>query len=329
MKTTATNNIRLGLFVFLGLALLVTALFFISSSSSLFSSDAQLKARFSNVNGLQEGNNVLFSGINAGTVKSIVLLNQHSIEVTLLIKQDVLVHIPKNAMVSIGTEGLMGNKVVNIIPLTGTYTAVKDGDYLAAEKKTEIDEMLATLSKTNNNIAAISEALKGTALRINNSEVLKILNNKEVAANIALSINNINKSTVQAEEFVTQLNSIITDTKNGKGAAGLLLANKDFAANLQQTMDNIKTASENANTITLELNKLIATVNAGVSKGNGPVNSLLNDSTLTVKLNKTLDNLEKGTENFNQDMEALKHNFLLKGYFKKLEKQKKKDTAED
>ncbi|KGO95100.1 MlaD family protein [Flavobacterium subsaxonicum] len=329
MKTTATNNIRLGLFVLLGLALLVTALFFISSSSSFFSSDAQLKARFSNVNGLQEGNNVLFSGINAGTVKSIVLLNQHSIEVTLLIKQDVLIHIPKNALVSIGTEGLMGNKVVNIIPLAGTFPGINDGDYLAVEKKTDIDEMLATLSKTNNNIAAISEALKGTALRINNSAVLKLLENKGVAENIELSIQNINTTTAQAQEFVTQLNSIITDTKNGKGAAGLLLSDKDFAANLQQTMANIKTASENANTITREMNNFVATLNIAIVNGNGPVNSLLNDSTLTVKLNKTLDNLEKGTDNFNQDMEALKHNFLLKGYFKKLEKQKKKDTAED
>lgn len=142
-------------------------------------------------------------------------------------------------------------------------------------------------------------------------------------------MNHINKSTAQAEEFVTQLSAIISDTKNGKGAAGLLLADKDFAINLQRTMANIKTASENTNKITLELNNLITTVNTGVAKGNGPVNSLLNDSTLTVKLNKTLDNLEKGTDNFNQDMEALKHNFLLKGYFRKLEKQKKNDTEED
>ena len=71
MANSNTNNIKLGVFVITGLLLLVGALFLIGNNRNRFGSDDELKARFSNTYGLQKGNNVFFSGINAGTVKSL------------------------------------------------------------------------------------------------------------------------------------------------------------------------------------------------------------------------------------------------------------------
>jgi len=55
---------------------------------------------------------------------------------------------------------------------------------------------------------------------------------------------------------------------------------------------------------------------------------LLKDSGMVIRLNKSLDNIQKGTDGFNQSMEALKHNILLRGYFKKQERKEKKEAAE-
>jgi phospholipid/cholesterol/gamma-HCH transport system substrate-binding protein len=77
-----------------------------------------------------------------------------------------------------------------------------------------------------------------------------------------------------------------------------------------------------------ELDQMVDAIRGDIDHGSGTVHALLKDSSLTMKLSATMDNVRRGTELFSQDMEALKHNFLLRGYFRKLNKQQKKnDTA--
>lgn len=321
MDKTETNNIKLGVFVFAGLALLVAAFFFIGKNGSMFGGDAELKARFSNTYGLQKGNNVFFSGINAGTVKSVVLLNEATIEVTLLIDEEIMQHIPKKSLVSIGTEGLMGNKVVNILPIAGETAKVSDGDYLVVEKKANIEDMLQTLSKSNDNIASISEALKNTTQQIENSRLLKVIDDEQLSEDLKSSMKNLSITMKNANQVTSELNGIVIRVKNGDGMAGLLLSDREFAGTIKQTISNIENASEQINHITGELNTLSTTLNTAVNS-KGPLNTILTDTLLSKKINSSLDNIEKGTNNFNQNMEALKHNFLFRGYFRKLEKEK-------
>lgn len=325
---TGVNNVKLGAFIFIGFALLVAALFYISNSNSLFGGEAELKVRFINSGGLQEGSNVLFSGINAGTVKSIDLLDAKTIEVTMLINKKIMKHIPKNSRVSIGTEGLMGNKVVNIAPGDGLQM-VRNGDYLVMEKKADIDEMLETLSKSNTNIAEISEALKVTAHRINNSELLNALDDKDMSDNLKSSLHNLRIATLNAAKVTATVNDIVSDTRQGKGAAGLLLSNKEFEDDLSASMLNIKEASGDIKRTTQQLEHLAKTLDSAVTSGKGPLNTLLQDSLLSQKINISLENIKQGTESFNQNMEALKHNFLFRGYFKKQEQEKEQEKAKE
>ncbi|MNK66010.1 mce related protein [compost metagenome] len=325
MKTDSANNIKLGLFVSLGFILLVIAFFFVGNSNSFFNNDTELKARFSNVNGLQKGNNVLFCGINAGTVKSIVLINGNTIEVTLLIKKDIVRHIPINSTITIGTDGLMGNKILAITPAATEKIMVQDGDYLLVSKTADIDQMLTTLSRSNENIAVISEALKNTVVRINNSETLNLLDSKELSQNLLASIANIRKTTENTQKLTATFNGIVDNVRQGKGTAGMLLSNKAFADDLQTTLENLKNASTTINQASSELSSISVNLNKNLSAGKGPLPALLRDSILTQKISNSLDNIEKGTENFNQNMEALKHNFLFRGYFKKQEKRSKEN----
>ena len=76
------------------------------------------------------------------------------------------------------------------------------------------------------------------------------------------------------------------------------------------------------------IDSAVSDVHKEINNGKGPINTLLNDSTLVMKLHSSMANIEKGTELFYQNMEALRHNFLLKGYFKKMEKQAKQQRKE-
>lgn len=327
MANQGENNIKLGVFVLTGVLVLILSFYLIGKNHSLFGSDFRIRARFSNLNGLAEGNNVLFSGIQAGTVKNISMINDTTIEVTLLIDNQVKSFIHRNAVAAIGTEGLMGNKIVNILPSKTPAPQIVEGDLLAAQKMANTDEMLQTLSKTNDNIAVISEALKGTIFKINSSTLMDLLNDKNLGTSLRSSLQELNKSAGNATQITSGLKELVTGIKKGKGAVGVLLTDTAFSGNLQTAMLKIRKASDNADQLTLQLNSLVKTMDQRLNHGNGSLQVLLRDSTFAGDLKKTMDNLQKGTDGFNQNMEALKHNFLFRGYFKSVEKKQKKEMS--
>lgn len=332
MAKSGTNNLKLGIFVMAGLVFLILLLYMIGKKRYLFGSHYLLKAKFENVQGLKSGHNIRYSGIEVGTVKKVVILNDTLIEVSLLIDDGMKTVIRKNAVVSIGTEGFVGNKVVNIVPGKGKADFAKEGDELSSKKAIDTDEMLRTLSKTNNDIGAVADNLKTTVQNINSSEALwELLNEKTLPQNLKLSAMNVRLATAKAASMIDDLHAIVYNVKNGKGSLGAILTDSSFAINLTEAVRKIDAVGRRADTLTEEINKFVGSVKSDLNNGKGVINALLKDSAMTTKLNQSLDHIEKGTNAFNQDMEALKHNFLLRGYFRKLEKQKvkeeKKNTA--
>lgn len=326
MANKKIDNLKLGTFVLGSLLFLVLLLYTIGKNRNLFGSVYVLKARFENVQGLVAGNNVRFSGINSGTVKSIDILSDTVIEVTMMIEKSMQSVIHKNAIASIGTEGVVGNKVVNIIPSKVPGPLAVENDVLDTKKAVSTDEMLSTLNRTNNDIGTIASELKTLVHRLNDSSALwTLLEDKSIPNNIKASVSNIRIATAKAGKMTDNINSIITDVQNGKGSVGTLLKDSSFALNLQLAVEKIKTVGDKADALAGKINQLTNNIQTDVNSGKGPVNALLKDSAIVMKLNASLDNIQKGTDGFNQNMEALKHNFLFRGYFKKLEKQKKKE----
>ncbi|HJS53524.1 MAG TPA: MlaD family protein [Chitinophagaceae bacterium] len=326
MPNRKFNNIRLGVFVLAGLLFLILLLYMIGKKRNMFGSNFLLKARFENVQGLRAGNNVRYSGIEVGTVKRVQIINDTVIEVDMIIDNKVKGIIRRNAVVSIGTDGFVGNKIVNIIPVKQAAAMAGDNDLLPSKKPVDTDEMIRTLYKTNNDISIISGELKNTVSRINNSTALwDLLNDKGLPKNLKASALNIRLATSRANEFVADLNEIIIDVKNGKGSVGALLSDTLFAKNLNEAVLKIKSVGNQADSLAAEINKLVTGVEQDVNTGNGVIHSVLKDSMLAIKLTTILDHIEKGTDAFNQNMEALKQSSLLRGYFRKLEKEKQKE----
>jgi len=132
MERTTLEKLRLGIFVILGTALLVVASYLIGNRQNLFGNTFTINAVFKNVNGLQKGNNVRYAGINIGTVNKIEMENDTTIKVGMIIQENMLNHIKKDAIATIGSDGLVGSMIVNIVPGNGTAPLVKSGDKIVS-----------------------------------------------------------------------------------------------------------------------------------------------------------------------------------------------------
>jgi phospholipid/cholesterol/gamma-HCH transport system substrate-binding protein len=326
MAKQRLNNLKLGVFVLAGLLALILLLYMIGKNRSVFGSNFILKARFENVQGLKPGNNVRYAGINAGTVKRINILNDTLIEVVMTIDDNMKSIIRRNAIASIGTDGLVGNKVVNIVAVKQLSPLASDGDILPSKKTVDTDEMLRTLYKTNNDVGAIAENLKTTIGRLNNSNALwALLNEKGLPQNLQVSAANIRQATAKANDMVNDLYAVVNNVKAGKGSLGKILTDTSFADNLNTAVAKIKLVGDEADSLATQISKAVSDIQHEINDGKGTVNALLKDSLMVIKLNKSLDNIRNGTDGFNQNMEAIKHSFLFRGYFRKQARQKQNE----
>lgn len=324
MEKKPMNTVKLGLFVIAGLFFLVFLLYMIGSNSNLFGSNYILKTRFENVQGLKAGNNIRFAGIEVGTVKKLNILSDTVIEVEMVIDEKMKEVIRKNAVVAIGTDGLVGNKVVNIVASKFPADLATEGDILASRKPIDTDDMLRVLSKTNSDIAVVVDNLKTTVARINNSTALwALLNDNSLPADLKKSAENIRLATAKANTMVNDLSSVVSDVKSGKGSLGAILTDTSFAVHLNEAIGKINSVGDEAMQLSDQIASVVSGLKKDINSGNGPIHSVLKDSAMAATINQSLINIQNGTDAFNANMEALKHSFLFRGYFRRLEKTKK------
>ena len=234
MDAKVSKTVWLGVFVTGALAIFVVGIYFIGQKQRLFSSTFKVKTIYSNVNGLEVGDNVRLTGIDVGTIDDIEILSDTTAEVTMAIDKSVKKFIKKDAKASIGSEGLMGDKVVNLSAGSDGGAEIANNDYIQAVDGSGIDAIMKSVKITADNAAMIT----------------------------------------------TDLSAVMGNIRSGKGTIGKLFMDTVFASNLDATMVNVRQAS-------------------GGLKDN---------------------------------MEAAKHNFLLKGYFKKKEREaeaKKKEEEKE
>jgi phospholipid/cholesterol/gamma-HCH transport system substrate-binding protein len=326
VKEKRNTIIRLGIFALTGLVLMIITLFLIGNNQQLFSSKFILTTHFKNVGGLKAGNNVRYAGIIIGTVKNVRFINDTTVEVSLQVDEKMKTIIRKNTLSSIGTDGLMGDKIINLSPQGGESALAVDGDLLPSYQPIDIDDIIATLSSTNKNILLISEGLKETVEKLNNSKGLwKLLGDENLGKSLNRTANNLEKVTANAYAMTNDLREVMADVKSGKGTAGMILRDTAMAASLQSSISELEQVALQANKLAATLDTITRNISMDIDQGSGMANLILKDTAITGKVNRTLDNVEKGTAAFNENMEAMKHNFLFKGYFKKQEKEKAKE----
>ena len=308
------------------MAMLLIAAYLIGNRQNMFGKTFDINATFKNANGLQQGNNVRFSGINVGTVNGILMVNDTTIRVNMIIKDEMRNHIKKDAIATIGSDGLVGSMLVNIVPGEGNTKLIQPGDALQSYSKVATQDMINTLNTTNENAALLTaDLLKvSQALTKGNGTLGSLLNDSIMANDLKQTLSHLKHTSNQANATFSQLNKIIESINFKESTAGVLLSDTISAGKMRLVIENFETSSIEIKKMTQDLNTILNRV----KDGNGAISYLSKDTTLVNQLNRTMQNIEQGTERFNENMEALKHNFLTKRYFRKLEKKQEKDSLE-
>lgn len=315
-----SRNVKLGIFVFAGTVFFIGVLYMIGSKRNLFSSNILVSAKFHNADGLMSGNSVRFAGINIGTVKSVDIINDTTVLVKMVIEDKVSEHIKKNSIASIGTDGLMGNKLVNISSVSELADDIEDGDELKTFKAISAAEMMQTLSITNENIKIITEDLKQISSKLNkNNSLWDFLADTTLTENLRQTIVSIRLTGDRTAYVAGDLKQLMAGVKDGKGTLGALLMDTSLSKNLTQSVVNIKLVSNDLAIVSGDLTN----ITKGIKNGEGAVGTLLMDTTFVHNMNKSMENLNTGTKGFSENMEALKHSIFLRKYFKKQAKEKK------
>jgi phospholipid/cholesterol/gamma-HCH transport system substrate-binding protein len=320
MDKNKLSNIRLGILVVTGTILLLVSLYFLGSKKNLFGSSITIQTNFDNVSGLQEGNNVRYSGINIGTVDEIIIKNDTTILVTMLINSSLQGVIRKSAVATLGTDGLMGNKLVNIEPGTTDSDFLEDGDMIASVKSINPEEMLRTLDFTNRNIAKVSANLKNITENIDKSRgtLYTVLMDTSLASGFKKTLQNVESVSNKLEDITSSLSELTNDMNSNNGILGKVIKDTALAGDLHYTISSLRKTSESINKSSAELEKTMQQVN----NGKGSISTLLNDSVTAVNLQLGIENFNTSVIKLNEDLEALKHSFLLRGYFRKQQKKK-------
>lgn len=316
MEKSTSQKINLGIFVILGSLLFIITIYFIGNKKDMFNKTIQISAVFNNINGLQTGNNVRFSGINVGTVKQIVIQNDSVIRVDMAIEKEVISHIKKDAIASIGSDGLVGNMIINIIPGKKSNEAVSFGDTILSENKTTTDEILKTINSTSANAKVITDNLVRITNQISSKEgtIGMLINDTVMSQDLKRTVYNLKVTTKITSESMATLNNIIVGLNNKDNVIGTL---KDTLVGRK-----IKVIIANLEKSSQQINQTIS----NIKDGKGALNYLSNDPKLVKQIDSTMININQASSRLNENLEALKHNFLFRGYFRKLEKEKTKKS---
>jgi len=325
MKTKNNKQkVIVGLFTFFGVLILVIGILTLGGRKNVFEKTITLNTVFNDVSGLQKGNNVWFAGIKVGTVKKVMLSGLGQIDVQINVKKETIDFIHKDAKVKIGSDGLIGNKILVIYGGTPTATTVKAGDTLVSDVPLNTAQMMNTLDESNQNLSAITSNLKTVSKRMVDGEgtLGQLFTEDSLANSLKITANTLQYAS-QSIQLLTSNLAAYTSKMQQKGVlANDFVTDTIFFNRLKSASLQIHEASKNAKELTDNLSQ----VSYRMKDSSNLAGVVLQDKDAADRLRTAVQNIQSGTQKFDENMEALKHNFLFRGYFRKKAKREQAEA---
>jgi phospholipid/cholesterol/gamma-HCH transport system substrate-binding protein len=301
---TPAFKARLGIFIAVGLAIFVIIIFFIGKQQNLFNPVFKVTTSFQNVSGLLVGNNVRYAGINVGIVDNIAIINDSTVQVNMLIRRNVQQFIRADSQAGIGSDGIIGDRVLIITQGSFNAQIVQDGQHLLSKEPVETDDIIASFQTTAASVEIITNELAEIMINVNRGEgtIGRMISDPVIAENIAQTIENFKKSSEDFDETIeaTKENVFV------------------FMEKLQETAAKTEIASQELGEIMIKINR-----------GEGTIGALINDTTMAGNLNQTIINLMQSSQGLDENMQALQQNFFFRGYFRRMERAETKRIEEE
>lgn len=326
MEPKNRRAVIVGVFVFLALVIFVLGVMTLGGKKSLFNKGATITAFFDEVNGLQPGNNVWFAGVKVGTIKNIQFDKSGKVKVDMNIEKDFQAIIKKDSKAKVGSDGFIGNKLVILYGGSPASPVVESGTTLAVEPAVGLEQMMATLQENNKNLLSITGNFKilSEGMMAGKGTVGKLLNDEQLFTDLQQSMTTIKLAAANAQQMVAGVSDYTAQLTRKGSLANDLVTDTVIFSRLRSTVRQIDALSDKANEVVASLNQASQNVQQKLNDNTSPAGLLLNDKETAASLKATIKNLQASTQKLDENMEALQHNFLLRGFFRKREKEKAK-----
>ncbi|MHB8206489.1 MlaD family protein [Mucilaginibacter sp.] len=303
-----------GLFLAIGLVVFILGVFTLGGQSKSFSKSVHISAVFDDVAGLKKGNNVWFSGVKVGTISDIHFTGPSQVDVKMSVDENSRQYIHDNAQVHIGSDGLIGNKIIVIDGGSPQAPIIREGDILQTAKMVSTDDIMKTVQQNNENLLAITSDFKLLSHKIlqGKGTVGTLLADSMMGVQLKQSMHNLQIATQSAAVMANNLNKFSSKLSTKGGFADKLFTDTTTFNRIQGAVAQLKAAADNAKTLTDNLN----TASNKLNSTDNVLGVLLNDKASAVKIQTSINNLQQSSVKLNDDLEAAQHNFLLKGFFK-------------
>ena len=311
-QSSKRRNIYVGIFVSIATIFFVCGIFLIGNINDTFSSKFEIVSFFDDVRGLKKGDNVWFSGVKIGTVSELSFRKHSKVAVTLNIQKDTKQFIRKNAKVKLGSDGLIGNKILIIYGGTENASFISEGDTIQSVVTLSSEEVLNMLQKNNDNILKITGDLKIITGNMKNGvgTAGKILTDDSLYLNFMSLTNSLKASMQKAELMMSNLNEVAMKLNEEGTFFNDVISDTSLFNSLQYSFDKLEV-------ITDSTEKIISNFKSLSENNQSSFGVLTQDEQAGRQLKETIKNLESSSKRLDEDLEALQHNFLLRRYFKK------------
>lgn len=333
MEKSLNQVLKLGIFIIVGTILFISGVYLIGEKQNMFGNTYNIYAVFNNINGLKPGNNVRYSGINVGTVKEIVMVSDTVIVVKIAIVKEITKHIKTDAKCAITSDGLVGSMIINILPGHKSDMNISKGDTIRSFTRIRTEEMLQTLSVTNENAALLTGELLAITKEISAGKgiVGTMLKDTLLTKDLKEIVHHLKITSKASSSTINQLNKILTSLDKKDNLVGML-RDTSVANNVKNIITNVEKSSRELDKVIAHLDRTIHNANqtiTNVKDGKGAINYLSNDPGLVTKIDRTIGHLDSTViqindagAKLNENLEALKNTWLLRKYFKNKEKEK-------
>ena len=315
MELENEKKITLGIFIFLGLIILTGVIFYLGSSRQLFGDKVTLYAVFHNVEGLQEGNNVRFSGIKVGVVKRIELVSDSTVRAELVIDREAAEFVKKDSRITIETQGLMGNKIISISAGSPNARSVEDGDELPTREPLSIEDVMNTMKDTAGETANLASNLAEISEKIKSGDGMigKLLFDTVMAERIEASVTMIEKTGRNVRQFSEQINQTAFKINNGDGMVSRIINDEQWGYEIEASLDSLHKTSAMIKAAGRDLQEFTKKLH----EEKGTIQQLLSDSVMAKDMHQALINIKEGTENMDEVMNTINRSWILNLFSRK------------
>jgi phospholipid/cholesterol/gamma-HCH transport system substrate-binding protein len=301
----SSRLIGIGAFVLGGVLLFAAGLFLIGDRRGLFASNFDIYAEFSKLSALENGATVRVGGMDAGEVTAIHVPTSPTgkFRVRMRVREDLHQVVRTDSIASIQTEGLVGNKFLQIEAGSDEAPEAPDGSTILSREPFDIADLMQQASDTIKMVAETVELLQGdvqTALRAVSDAAVE---GRDI---ILRARDDVEAISQDARRIARDVRSISGDISGGRGTLGKLVTDdqlytqaRNIAAEAERVIAEVREAAQGAREAIADFR----------GRGEGTAQGIAGD------LRETLAHARDAMAALAENAEALKRNFLLRGYF--------------